>query len=149
LLILRAGKVDQATGGKTAPATKKVNQTTSGVAKTGSDAAKGATGTASNAAKGVSSTASGVSGNLANTGKNTYSSLKKGDFKGTASGMSSSDNLERTHRANYSFQAWHLGTYRLCPEHTCPLLTSNLALDRRWQELERESIPPYLELVMA
>lgn len=85
----KPGGVNKATGGKAAPVTNKVGQVAGGTTKTVGSAASGAVGTAGGAAKNVGGTATGAVGNLANTGKQTGAAIRRGDIKGTATGLAS------------------------------------------------------------
>jgi phage-related protein len=83
----QSGKLDSATGGYSAPATKKVNQATQGASKTAGDAGKSATSAASKAGNNVSNTASGAIGDLTKTGTDTWNAASKGDIKGAFGGV--------------------------------------------------------------
>lgn len=87
LIMRRPGTVEKATGGKAAPATKKINKVGSGAVDTAGNAAKNVSGTAQGAAKDVSGTASGAAGNLAKTGKVPAGAVGRGDFKGTGKAL--------------------------------------------------------------
>lgn len=69
--------------------TNKVGQVAGGTAKTAGSAVTGTVGTAGGAVKNVGGTAGGAVGNLANTGKQTAGAIRRGDIKGTATGLAS------------------------------------------------------------
>lgn len=81
------GSLDKASGGRTAPATKKVNQVGQGATSAVSGATKNVGATAQGAGKNVSNTAGGAMGDLAQTGKDTASAVQRRDIKGVGTGV--------------------------------------------------------------
>lgn len=89
MLITTPGKLDQATGGKTAGASKRVNDASKGAGKTVSDAQKQASDGVSKAGKNVTDTGSGAMNDVTDMGKETWGAISKGDVMGAGKGIAS------------------------------------------------------------